>query len=72
MLVGLLLPKANLGNSCCYCVIKQRINVYFTAYCRLPNTIKEIEKYSKEVLKGLLSTIIVVMSLLANNYTDLI
>jgi hypothetical protein len=77
MLVGLLLPKANLGNSCCYCVIKQRINSkfqihYFTAYCRLPNTIKEFEKHSKEVLKDLPSTTIVAMSLLANSYTDLI
>jgi hypothetical protein len=60
MLVSLLLPKATW------------VIVVLTAYCRLPNTIKEIEKYSKEVLKGLLSTIIVVMSLLANNYTDLI
>jgi hypothetical protein len=60
MLVSLLLPKATW------------VIIVLTAYCRLPNTIKEIEKYSKEVLKGLLSTIIVVMSLLANNYTDLI
>jgi hypothetical protein len=48
------------------------LNVYFAASCRLPKTIKEIEEHAKEVLKGLPSTAIVVMSLIEENYTDLI